>query len=284
MNFVTNYNDLEHRKPWFIKRWARSVTLDGLNFLNGFGAGNRLSLSIPRIQFLFFHHVFEDEVDSFENLITLLSRDHEFISYSEAASRIINSEIDRPYIAFSSDDGLHSNLRAAEILERYGANACFFLNPYAIGLKDGELEEFCANQLHSQTVRFLSWDDIDDLISRGHEFGSHTMRHSQVSRMSKEAFVEDLQRSKEVLNKRCGQAKHFAFPYGKLKHFSREAHQAVFAAGFETCASAERGCHFPHDEAVSRNDLMLNRDLVTFFSKPEHNLYFVRQNAKKGMR
>ena len=72
MNFVTNYNDLEHRKPWFIKRWARSVTLDGLNFLNGFGAGNRLSLSIPRIQFLFFHHVFEDEVDSFENLITCL--------------------------------------------------------------------------------------------------------------------------------------------------------------------------------------------------------------------
>ena len=56
-----------------------------------------------RVQFLYIHHIFKDEENSFDELFLNY---HTFISHSEAVNRVINGHIDKPYISISSDDGL----------------------------------------------------------------------------------------------------------------------------------------------------------------------------------
>ena len=63
-------------------------------------------LKKPRIQFLYIHHVFKDELKNFDILLKSLSAHHEFISYSEGVDKLLKGEIDKPYIIISSDDGL----------------------------------------------------------------------------------------------------------------------------------------------------------------------------------
>ncbi len=97
----------------------------------------------PRIQFLYIHHIFKDEEKRLEALLETLSRHHHFASYSASVDMILRGRIDKPYICLSSDDGLKNNTRAADIMDRFGAKACFFICPGIIGEKDpGKLADF----------------------------------------------------------------------------------------------------------------------------------------------
>ena len=70
----------------------------------------------------------------------------------------LNNKIDKPYIAFSSDDGFKNNLFAAEILNNYGASACFFINPGLVEECDFQkIKNHCRNKLHLPPIEFLNW-------------------------------------------------------------------------------------------------------------------------------
>jgi len=59
------------------------------------------ALSKDRVQFLYMHHVFGDEEDSFRNLLGRLSLGHRLVSYSEAVDRVLSGDIDGPYVAIT---------------------------------------------------------------------------------------------------------------------------------------------------------------------------------------
>lgn len=258
---------------------ARKLALDALGMKTALMPNKELQQK-PRVQFIYIHHIFKDEEAGFEKMLKTFQQQFTFIGYSEAVNRIKTGNIDRPCMAFSSDDGFKNNLDAARILEQHGATACFFLNPGTINLTDqDQIQSHCASRLHFPPVEFLTWDEVADLQKRGHEIGSHTMWHAKLSEESIDFIQDDLAKSKAALESHCGPIEHFAYPYGRWFHFSKEALDATWQAGYTSCASAERGCHLP-TENVDPLKLVLRRDHLLANWPVPHMKYFMENNAQ----
>lgn len=276
--FITSYHDARRLKKKTLGTYMRDLALTGLSF-----SANEKYLDKPRVQFLYIHHIFKDEEKKLDLLLKRLSKNHSFISYSDAVNKILSGSIDKPYIAFSSDDGFKNNLRAAEVFNEYNASACFFINPGIIGETHfGVLKKYCTETLCFPTVEFLNWDDVAQLQKWGHEIGSHTMKHMNIAKASESEITDDMGATFRILSKQCGVVKHFAFPYGRFFHFSNEGRKAVFDAGFTSCATAERGCHINQPAPISGKDLCIRRDHTVLGWDIGHIMYFIINNAKKA--
>lgn len=276
-HFIEHYRDVKSKKAKTFRGFARNTVLSSLSFFNSL---QKSVLNKPRVQFIYIHHLFKDEEKNFKDLIEKLQVHHEFIPYGEAFTRLLKDEVDKPYIALSSDDGFKNNKRMAEILNDYGIKACFFINPAIIEVSDFDtVKNYCKANLHFPAVEFLTWKDVDEMLQHGHEVGSHTMHHSNVALMSVNEIVDDMRACREILISKCGEAKHFAFPFGRFFHFSEAGRKACFDAGYESCASAERGCHIPAP-GLKKEDLCIRRDHVILDWDYKHIEYFLINNAK----
>lgn len=282
LSFHTTYNAIEQLKPSGLRGRLRSIALDGLSLMDQL-KGIRSDLAKPRVQFIYIHHIFKDEEAGLHALLRTLGTGHAFISHSEGVNRILEGRVDKPYISISSDDGFKNNVRAAEILADHGAPSCFFINPSVIGEhRYAVVQAYCAQRLHFPPVEFMDWKDVERVLALGHEIGSHTMGHGNVALMSREEFEEDCATTHELLHRRCGTVLHFAFPYGRFHHFNEMAREVVFRSGFSSCATAERGCHIPHQAPTLREHLCLRRDHVILKWKMPHILYFLAKNARQA--
>lgn len=278
-DFARTFKEVKNTKPSSLRGIAREIALNGLSLKTMMPMYSRI-LTKSRVQFLYIHHVFDDELSSFEKLIELLSKNHTFISYSDAVNKILDDDIDKPYISISSDDGFRNNLKAAEILDRYDIKACFFVNPDTIGLKDfSSIKSFCKKRLHFPPMQFLDWDDVNDLMKRGHEIGSHTIGHINIADTPLSEVEYNINESRRLLMEKCGNVHHFAYPYGRYFHFNLRAFDMVFQAGFSSCASAERGCHIAPRKKLRPNELFIRRDHVICDWNVNHVLYFVLESA-----
>ncbi len=234
----------------------------------------------PRVQMLYLHHVFADEEQPFRKLLRYLSQHYQLISYSEAVSRIWTGKLEQPAIAFSFDDGLKNNLRAANILEEFGTTACFFLPCAIIGETDyPTIQRFCAERLHNPPLEFMNWQDVETLLRAGHEIGGHTMNHVNLSEISTTQLHHEIGASLQLLTERVGPVQHFAWPYGHFHHFSPAARRAVFTAGYQTCASAMRGCHVAQADA---HDLCLRREHTIACWPLSHMRYFIGESSMQA--
>lgn len=257
----------------------RYVALTGLATIDRATGAMATSLEKPRVQFLYLHHVNKEEVNSFRKLLSTLSASHEFIGYSEAVKRVLDGDIKRPAISISLDDGLESSLGAAAVAEEFGARLCYFICPNAIENPDPLwITEFCRVRLHLPQMSFMTWGDVEHLLQSGHEIGSHTLSHVRLSESSPDQIQEEVQGSYQTLTRRIGQVRHFAWPYGTYAACSPEAVSEVFRAGFESCASAVRGCHVM--QSASAQSLCIRRDHITASWPALHALYFLAKNAR----
>ena len=279
---TTTFKEVKKNKPKNLRGLVRDLALNGLSIKTKFPNANSI-FEKPRIQFLYIHHLFDDEIKNFDKLLKLLSKDHSFISYSDAVNKILTGNIDKPFICISSDDGFKNNLAAVKIMDKYGAKGCFFVNPDTIGLKDfSKVKSFCNNRLNFPPTEFMDWNDLDKLIKSGHEIGSHTMGHINIAETNIKIVEDNINESYEILNKRIGKVLHFAYPYGRFFHFNKQAFDLVFKAGFTSCATAERGCHVAADRKLNTNELLIRRDHVICDWNINHVLYFILNNSEKA--
>jgi len=66
------------------------------------------------------------------------------------------------------------------------------------------------------TFRHLNWDQILEMKKNGIEFGSHTHRHPDLTRVSDERIERELEYSKKILEERLGEKVPFiSFPFGR---------------------------------------------------------------------
>jgi peptidoglycan/xylan/chitin deacetylase (PgdA/CDA1 family) len=267
-----------HRRT--LRDLARDAVLSLLGSAYALSGLRDRMLRRPRVHILYLHHVFPDEEAGFEHLIEALATDHTFISFSDAVGRIRSGSIDRPYVAFTFDDGFKSCLRAAQMLQERGIHACFFVCPDFAGESDPErVAEICREVLMLPPVEFMNWSDIEQLRSNGHEIGSHTMRHARAADADEAKWREDVGRSREELQRRLGRVDHFAWPYGRFEDVTSRHVDAVFEAGYTTCSSAVRGCHVEPHRGEPR-DLALRRDQIVAGWPLSHSLYFLARAAR----
>jgi len=280
MEYYINYSDVKKVKNSGLRGNLRDMALYGLSAIQRITDYEKYLLK-PRVQFLYIHHIFKDEEIKLEKLLKFLSKHHTFISHSEAQSRILSGNIDKSYISISSDDGFKNNLSAAKILEKYGVSACFFINPGIIEEKNySKLKQYCNETLHFPPVEFLDWKEVEKIQSMGHEIGSHTMFHMRISNNPIESVKKDLKESFDLIKSKCGDVKHFAYPYGLFKDFTSEAKKAVFDTGYISCSTAQRGCHINHHTTIVENELCIRRDQVILDWNLNQILYFLIKNSK----
>jgi len=282
LTFTKNFKEVRKHQGISFRNSARSFALDLLSFKNELFNVEK-AFQRPRVQFLFIHHIFEDELHTFETLLKKLSEHHTFISHTEAVDRILSGTVDKAYISWSSDDGFKNNLEAAKILNSFNAPACFFINPDSIGQEDEQwISKFCKDRLNMPPVAFLNWKEVEQLQKWGHEIGSHTMNHRNISQMSLQEVEDDLNISKRHLEQYCGTTNHFAYPYGLFEDINKDAFDLVFKAGYNSCSTGERGCHISDGNNLKNNQLLLRRDQVICAWPLQHIMYFVANASKKA--
>lgn len=262
-----------------IRKTLRGWALDGLTVYYRW-SGYIPPPAVPRVQMLYLHYVYDEQVDRFEELLAWIRGHYTIVSYSEAVERIQKGQIDSPYAALSFDDGLREScLNAARILHSQGLSACFFVCPGIVGESDPDrLRDYFKRISHAPT-EILDWADVEKLLEWGQEIGSHTHTHRKLSELGRERAKEELERSRDALDRVGVDPVHFSWPYGRFHHIDRSSVELVHAMDYASAASAERGCHVT--EVNGPAELCLRRDHVDLNWPLEHNKFFLARNAAR---
>lgn len=258
------------------RRFARRIALDGASFVGEVSGSSRTALERHRVHFVYLHHVFPEEVDTLRTFIRGLKSNHQIIDYADAVSRVTTDRIDGRYVCFSFDDGFESCITAASVLEEEGIRAVFFVCPGLVGMESKALKAIFPRTLGSER-RAMSWDDIEALVTRGHEIGSHTMTHPILANLSEDHLLWQLGQSRAELERRFGVVQHFAWPRGQFHHFSPTAARMVKEIGYTSCASAARGAH---TSAATPSSLCIRRENIDLSWPLRHVRYFLARSAR----
>ena len=275
-SWTTNYREISKPSPRSV---ARSAALDALAVAGEVSGSTARALAKPRVQFMYLHHIFADEVAAFRDLLASLTKVMTPISYSDAVTRCIGGPIDRPYLAISFDDGFKNCLAASRVMDEFGIKGCFFVCPDVVSERDeARRVAFARERLHLPPIGFMNWEDLDDLRSRGHEIGNHTVGHPRLAELADPR--EPVEQGMSLLRLRYGDVRHFAWPYGSFNAITRTAVDAAFASGHASCASGVRGAHVA--PAKDGRSLCIRRDHVIAAWPLRQVRYLLARSAAKA--
>lgn len=252
----------------------RTSLLTGLAFASQ--GRTDAALSQPRVQNLYLHFLPPKDEARFTEAIDALAMRSSFATYSDAASLSVAGAPEEPTLSISFDDGFATNLRAAEILAEKGISACFFICPELIGMTRAELLPYFGKSL-GQEQRSLTWQEVERLLELGHEIGSHTLTHPILAELPLQEGIRQIRESKRQLEARVGSIRHFAWPCGQFHHFTSDLANEVFAAGYDTCASAVRGAH---RLATAPSELCIRREHWVTDWPLSHLLYLMGRSVR----
>ena len=282
ISFAENYSTVKQFQHYTFQNKLRDAVINTVAPISSLLEIDKKLMQKNRVQFLFLHHLFEDEIELFKKLLKVLSVQHTFINYSEAVKRIKTGNIDKPYICFSSDDGYKSNSTLAKVFSEFGINACFFLCPSVIGETNLEvITKYANNNLRfAIPIEFMNWKEVEAIQKAGHEIGSHTYTHIDVSQNDFEKIAEEFSVSKSEIEKHCGAIQHLALPFGRFSPFKKKWWEIAADIGFESCASAVNGCHIASAQSIKTEELFIRRNLILPNQWTlKHQLFYLQYNS-----
>jgi peptidoglycan/xylan/chitin deacetylase (PgdA/CDA1 family) len=92
-------------------------------------------------------------------------------------------------------------------------------------------------------VPLLDWESLRCIAARGHEIGGHTLTHPDLAALPPDRLDGEIAGSRRRILETGLPCVHFAWPFGRFARCTPEVAAHVFRAGYESCASAERGAH-----------------------------------------
>ena len=93
-------------------------------------------------------------------------------------------------------------------------------------------------QIPSTRYKFLSWEQIQELVEMGMIIGSHSSSHYLLSGLSdEEAFDSILNSKKEIEGKTKSECKYFSYPNGRLQDFGERDIKLLKKLGFKFAVS-----------------------------------------------
>lgn len=112
-----------------------------------------------------------------------------------------SAKFSEPKISITFDDGwLSSYVNGAKILEKYQMRGTFYIVPDLIGRNE-----------------YMNEEQLSDLAQRGHQIGSHTFDHRDLSMMDAKGVENELTKTNQYLRQRLKLDKiDLASPYGKI--------------------------------------------------------------------
>jgi peptidoglycan/xylan/chitin deacetylase (PgdA/CDA1 family) len=236
-SYATEGRALERARPltFRVRGAARRAAL---------GALSKLPRAAKRgVRIVHYHYVFDDEREAFERQLAFLAREFRSVSLSDAVERLRLGKVEGDEIAVTFDDGFRNQLdNAAPLLAEHGFRACFFLVTDLLDASPEDARAFSRERLHLPLpVEPLGWEGAERLLELGHEVGSHTRSHPDLTTLAPDALLHELTASKEELSRRLFPVRHLSAPYGERARFSERVADAARVAGYESCATAIRG-------------------------------------------
>lgn len=163
---------------------------------------------------------------SFYHQLKQLQKWVRFIPIEEAVRLIRDQyEPDSPLVAFTFDDGFEECYSAlAPVLEEFGVNAAFFINPNFVEGDAKYIDEFTRQIVRTPGKQPMRWNEIKELRRRGHVIGAHTMDHYMINTQDRQVLEYQIGKCKSVIEDQLDvSCEYFAFPYGRLEHANRGA-------------------------------------------------------------
>ena len=152
-------------------------------------------------------------------------------------------------IFLSFDDGFYSNyVIAKNILDIYSIKGLFFLTNNFLNLNPLESYNFAKNHFFpnskikiSSDIQSMNSDQVSYLINNGHEIGSHTFNHPNLSSLSYKEQLKEIVESKlfieEYFNIKINK---FAYPFGNT-NFINENSIKIIKNNFKNSFTNIRG-------------------------------------------
>ena len=146
-----------------------------------------------------------------------------------------NNALPKNSVVLTFDDGFENFYTTAfPVLEEYGFQATVFLVTEFCG-KNNDWE---GNPPNFPPSKLMSWSQVKELSSRGIEFGSHTLTHPDLTRVSEARAKREVVESKATIEDALGRpVTDFAYPYGKFNNSVRQ----VAAQSFDSACSTNLG-------------------------------------------
>jgi peptidoglycan/xylan/chitin deacetylase (PgdA/CDA1 family) len=121
--------------------------------------------------------------------------DHELHAQSDSNS-VTNDKV----VILNFDDGRKTQFTYAKpILDKYGFKATFYIVCNYLENKPG----------------FMDWRQVKQLYEEGHDIGSHSMNHANLSKLSKKDLKFEVGKSKKCLEDHGIDVTSFAYPFNK---------------------------------------------------------------------
>jgi peptidoglycan/xylan/chitin deacetylase (PgdA/CDA1 family) len=159
-------------------------------------------------------------------------------------------------ILFSFDDNHVLNMKVADMLEKYGHKATFFINIYP-------LRKHIGNELSTVQIR--------NLHERGFEIGAHAMSHKPLTRRHSFQRAYELQRSKALLEGIIkDEVQGFCYPKGQ---YNLTIMGEVKEAGYKYARTTGEGC-----TELNNSDIFKIVPTVQIYDKPYRKYLRIKGN------
>lgn len=171
-----------------------------------------------------------------------------------------NENKDRFCIAFTLDDGNHSDLTiAAPILLKFGFKATIFPVINNIG-------KSC----------YLSWNDLQYLKENGFTIGSHSISHTELTHLPDKLRHEEIEESKKILESKLGKSIDlFSIPFGS---FNKQIIDNIAFSNYKYALSTNFGINSNSESSfiLNRWNIKRNTSLFIFKKVVANNWLFVK--------
>jgi peptidoglycan/xylan/chitin deacetylase (PgdA/CDA1 family) len=132
-------------------------------------------------------------------IMSNLSNDYAFLP-NVVATPLEMTGNDNKVVILNFDDNRKSQFTQAKpILDKYGFKATFYVVCKYLDNKKG----------------YMNWTDLETLHKEGHDIGSHTMNHADLSDSSIKSLEYQIGRSKDCLKEHGINATSFAYPFDR---------------------------------------------------------------------
>ncbi len=177
--------------------------------------------------------------EEFHAFCRFFRRHMEVISLGELLDRLDRGDRIGSALVISFDDGYRDNRHAAApILKKEGLSATFFVTTGLIG--SAAIPWWDAER--NIDSRWMSWEDVRELVAMGFEVGAHTVSHADLSEVGGAEARAEILGSRDRLEKELGVAVPlFSYPYGREDQISDENRAVIRDEGFRCCLSAFGG-------------------------------------------
>src|SRR5262245_32369778 len=123
-------------------------------------------------------------------------------------------------VSLTFEDGHASHAAAGSMLASHGMTGTFYINSAMVG----------------SSLYYLRWPQIHNLAAAGNEIGGHTLRHANLSKVSRSAGLADVCRDRQnLIDRGFSPVESFAYPDAGV---DATAKQVVQNCGYTTGRSA----------------------------------------------